>query len=333
MAIYILVAILIAILSYRPQSKLGLLVCFVLLFLVSAFRGLDVGTDVMGVYYWQYVNHTPVRLIEYGWYFFRELFSLFLPYRAFIIAVSLLLLLPLFLFAWKCGKTAILVILFYLLLYNFCYSLNTMRQLVAISLVLLATLYLKGEKKWLFYVLVIVASTIHTSALIMLVLPLLEKININNWIVIALLVASYLFGLFNEEVFKGIDFTNYEDTYLNYFSQPFMRDVEFSWTRLMLNFVLIILLFTTDNSSLSLKLFIIGAVILNLFPAFPDSGRIAKYFLVFQAPLFAMLKFNKDIKFETQMMVKGVVWIYSVSVFLYLLNANVGGVVPYSFAW
>ena len=297
MYIYIIIAIILSLLVLKPDSKAGLAVSFVILFAVAAFRGLNVGVDTGVTYLYQFKNHTDVRFMEYGWYALRELVAMFAPYRVHILISALLTLVPLYYYAWRNGKNAAFIILFYFLLYNYCSSLNTMRQFVAISFVLLATLYMDGKRQWLFYVWVVVAATFHTSALVMLLLPLLNRVKMNQF---------------------GVSYT---------------RDVTFSLSRMLLNAMVILLLFLSNKDSLWLKTFVVGVLVLNLFPMFPDVGRIAKYFLVFQAILFPTLEFNPGTTRETRQIIRCGLWVYSYSVLFYLLSANVGGVVPYSFAW
>ena len=333
MYIYIIIAIILSLLVLKPDSKAGLAVSFVILFAVAAFRGLNVGVDTGVTYLYQFKNHTDVRFMEYGWYALRELVAMFAPYRVHILISALLTLVPLYYYAWRNGKNAAFIILFYFLLYNYCSSLNTMRQFVAISFVLLATLYMDGKRQWLFYVWVVVAATFHTSALVMLLLPLLNRVKMNQWYVTATLLATFVLGFFNTMEFMNTAITKFNLGYINYFGVSYTRDVTFSLSRMLLNAMVILLLFLSNKDSLWLKTFVVGVLVLNLFPMFPDVGRIAKYFLVFQAILFPTLEFNPGTTRETRQIIRCGLWVYSYRVLFYLLSANVGGVVPYSFAW
>ncbi len=333
MYIYIIIAIILSLLALKPESKQGLTISFIVLFAVAAFRALNVGVDTGVIYYNQFNNHTGVRFIEYSWYGLREFVALFAPYRVHLMVSALLTLVPLYYYAWHKGKSAALIILFYFLLYNYCSSLNTMRQFVAMSFVLLGTLYLGSKRQWLFYAWVLVAATFHTSALVMLLLPVLDKVKVNEKYVTATLVLTFVLGFFNTMDFMNTAISKFNLGYINYFGVAYTRDVTFSLSRLLLNVMVIVLLFLTNKDSLWLKSFMLGVMVLNVFPMFPDVGRIAKYFLLFQIILFPTLEFNPGTTKETRMIVKCGVWVYSYSVLLYLLSANVGGVVPYSFAW
>lgn len=333
MLIYILTIILLGALAVKSDSKWAILISFCVLFVLAAFRAESVGTDVGRVYFWQFIHHREARSFEYGWYYFRELVALTGSYRLLLVATSAMVLCPVFYVASRNKAHALWIVLLFVLLYDYCYSLNAIRQYISISIVFLGSLYLKSRFDWRFYAFVLIASLFHVSALVMLILPLLDRLKLKEWHVIAALLIAYVVGYFNNMEFMRGMLAKYNYGYIQYFGEEYMRDISFSLNRLLLNVLVIVLFILTNKNSLWLKVFATGVLILDLFPMFPDVCRIAKYFLIFQILLYPALEFKKDITQETRMIVRAGVWLYALFLFFYLLSANVGGVVPYSFAW
>ena len=333
MQIYLILIIILGALALKPDSKWAIATSFCLLFTLSALRALTVGTDVSSIYYWQFIYHSDVRSIEYGWYYLRELVALTGSYRLLLVVTSAVILCPVYYVASQHRAHALWIVLLFVLLYDYCYSLNAIRQYISISIVFLGSLYLKSRFDWRFYLCVLIASLFHVSALVMLILPLLDRVKLNEWYVIAALLIAYVVGYFNRMEFMSGILAKYNYGYLQYFSEEYMRDISFSLNRLLLNMLVIVLLLLTNKDSLWLKVFAAGVLILDLFPMFPDVCRIAKYFLIFQILLYPALEFKKVTTKEMRLIVKSGVWVYALFLFFYLLSANVGGVVPYSFAW
>ena len=202
-----------------------------------------------------------------------------------------------------------------------------MRQSLAIAWVLLALTYI-NINIYKFYVCVIIALFFHTSAILMILLPLVNKLRLSIFLSTSLLLLTFFLGSFNVLV-KFISLLGIFDVYRGYTEVLLLPDSSFSLTRLLINLLLIFLLFTVDLNNFYLKVFFIGVIFLNIFSAVPYIARISQYFLISQILLYPTISFIRGKKYG--ILFRGLLYIYALVVFFFSLNANIAEVVPYKF--
>ncbi len=127
-----------------------------------------------------------------------------------------------FYFIYKNTKYRFTALFIYFILGFLYFNTEILRESLAVAFFLLAIRFFY-EKKWTkYYLLVLIASLFHSSALIVLLFPLLSKIKLNMHFIISLLVvaalASVIWGVFNEYIQLLYNISSIEDkadAYLN----------------------------------------------------------------------------------------------------------------------
>lgn len=182
MAWYVLFPIFITVfaLAFYKKKWAAPIIVF-LLFFFSAFRGDKVGTDTLNYMDWDSISY-KARLFSSEDVSFEDfggkvevlnnglnalVYYGNLPARLIIIIYSLVTLLTFVLSAKSFKVNITISCLFLVLLGFYFYSFNTARQICACSIVLLSYNYLKYDdyRKWLFFLLVLLATSIHSFSI------------------------------------------------------------------------------------------------------------------------------------------------------------------------
>lgn len=159
--------------NQKLKDKLFLGVSFFILSFISAFRGNEVGTDTDSYIdiFMFYVIGASDPHTETGF----ALLNQFISYisdtpQAIIIATSILINLGFMHFIYRNSKNIWLSVYLYITLFYYFFSFNLVRQFIAMSIILFAWNFLKKGKIIRFILIVLIASTFHTTALISLLL-------------------------------------------------------------------------------------------------------------------------------------------------------------------
>jgi transmembrane protein EpsG len=193
MIIYIsmlIISILFLILEKKANKKWIKIICCIMaimpFFIVSAFR-YDLGTDYTRRYVFDYnrtIQGIDVSNLEFLFKSIMKFCIIFTeePYLMFVITSAIVVGFILGT-SFNKSKDKILSVCIFLLAGFFFDSLNIMRQYMAMSLIFFGYQFLLKSKKWyLAYVAtVIIATLIHSSAIIMLILVLLTKKMLVSW--------------------------------------------------------------------------------------------------------------------------------------------------------
>lgn len=209
--------------SRKSAEKLFMQISFVVLFVITGFRGLTVGNDTpMYVNYFMKLNGLgslaqSKNRYELGYRFFNCLIAQFFsnPHALLIIAalVTIGLLYKMFI---NESEVPVYSVLMYVGLTMYYSSLTMMRQYVAIALCTIAYLYLIEKQRLKFALLVILAAFFHTTAFVILVMLPLSMLpyqkNKRYWYILFGLIATVFFNYLVRGVI--ILFPRYEG-YLN----------------------------------------------------------------------------------------------------------------------
>lgn len=329
MLVYIVLLIVLCLYSAKPRSAAGLFVSFILLFVVEAFRDYSVGTDTLNYiskYNADIINSVSgtVKGLEFGWTaLVRVNAAIFdIPDRPLLIETTLLFLVPIYVVAAKYNRRrAGLIILYAFLLYFYFNSFNTIRQSIAMAWCLWAYCeFVKGER-WKAAIILFVAVSIHTTALLMISLPFISRMRIKLIWALAVLGVTFVIGSFNL-ISPLVSLIAGNEIYALYADAFLQGGTSFSPTRLALNALVIYLLVKTKGNNPMWIFMLVGVALLNLFASLPYVARIAQYFLFFQILLFPRLE-SRNARFIT--------CVYAFCTFGFLLFSNVGEIVPYSF--
>lgn len=171
------------------SKKFFILVCVELIFL-AGLRASTVGADT-SVYlraldYYRSLDKFSVLgapLVypfdfEIGYFLFTKIAAfLGLSNTVFLFLVAIAIYIPLFAYLYRKSKMPYLSILIYFAFF-FAYSLGVFRQMIALSIVLISWRYVEARKPIKFLLCILAAVLFHTTALIVLPLYWLKKINI-----------------------------------------------------------------------------------------------------------------------------------------------------------
>lgn len=320
---------------YPHRDKYVFRFNLVILFLLSAFRGIDVGTDTINYYYlFQHLDVDEIRGLEYGWYIINYLAKfIFGDYRAFLIIVSFLIhfflskAIPLY---TPKRNTALF---FYVTLYFYFMSFNITRQILSLVIVLYSLQFLQQEETKLVNILryilwILIATSIHTSSIIALFLPFIEKIQINKIAGILLLTGSILFYSYASMYLMDI-VTNIEHYSMHLANETMERD-SLSLNMVALSLIISSLLLFANINNLHLKCAFLGIFIANMLV---NTTVIARIGLVLRFPIIIFLS-NISWNTTSKILQHGITYvtiIYAYVACVLMLIANSEGVCPYSF--
>lgn len=304
---------------------------FFLLFVISAFRDYSVGTDTYN--YEVFFNNVSsgvdwVRFaLEPGWVFLNDMVAFFeADFRSFLILTSLLTLALVFISAFYGSPNPLLSVSFYYLFYFFFYSLNISRQMLAVSIVALSLVFLMRDRKLIFLVLVLLASSFHFSALVTLPLVFFDRLPGDRAIFAGILILSAVIGLFGiNYVSSVVSLTAYGGYVESYQAGTLLGNALYLLFFLCVFFFIMIFF---RAASREFKLFFIFAVILCLTIRLPFGSRIAMFFSVYQIffyPYFlSMLRNNR---LEVKLL--AVFLVLSFAILTFVSRFGAGGILPY----
>lgn len=192
------------------RSKIGRRIFFfinaALFICIASVRSYMVGRDTYQfVTVFQTINTgTRGRTLEQGFLILCELVNLISDdYTIFLFITSLLIYIPLFYFLHKNSKDVVFSVYLISVLLVFASLLTTMRQAIALGIILLSVeLFLKKDKKILFVFGVIVATLFHTSAIFVLSYLIFGSVKIRRKYIYWIFGMAILFMFFAKPIFR-----------------------------------------------------------------------------------------------------------------------------------
>lgn len=284
-------------LFYRIKSKAVLLLSFSILFVLSAYRALSVGSDTGS-----YLNHFNIVKSgnslwrEYLWVELNKLVVEFNGNFSDILIIShCLILIPIYLIAYKKSKFPLLVIYYYLAFYFYFYSMNIMRQCIAVSLVFTVYLIIDSKIKYKYLLasaLLTIATLFHVSAIIILVLFLFQYfIKINIKYIYFVLVGSLIVGVSFSSYFTPlIEIMGYDRLYEN--TGEFTLPIVSILNTFVLNLILVIITNIIDKKNMFFYLFLSYVILSNLLIFLPYANRVLMYGSIIEILFFPSLIYN-----------------------------------------
>lgn len=265
MFVYIFIILLLFLLSFieifvgnKRTKKYNLYLTYIILVVVVGFRW-ETGTD-WGPYLdtFELVNSYPIGVLlastELGYLFLNKLVRLFTDnYSIFLIVHAIIYYFLILKSIPKLVPYPQLAILLF-----FCSTMGMMgsnRQLLALGLCFLALTYLLQNKKWIFFVLVLVASLFHTTALLFLVFILFDHKFSIPVIVISVLVAIVIgyshLPLKVFSLFGGLsDFTEAKTSFYLYSAEEELRNAELPISGLLKRIIFLVFFILVRDKAL-----------------------------------------------------------------------------------
>lgn len=331
------------------------LTCIIILSIFAALRGYSVGTDIH-VYGWEYfyesagfktlfsyiASHDFVEPFYYGLNYI--IYRLFGDIHYFFFAMQFIISALIFAIAYDEEKKKKGVFCIYILSYLFIWynsSLNIMRQSLALIFVLYAFKYLEkmNIKKYIFFV--FIGFLFHSSAIVCLSFPLLNKIskskNAYKYIVIISIVLLGIFSSLRPMVNLLIHIFPFFTKYFNYILYENGNMIT-NYAIFKVLFLLVVLAFSkpvlTEHKNNILYYFIILDLVFYFSSMFIKFGyRLSYFFLPFYIYLFPRL--DSGLKNYKGRSFYRLVLVLLLMIYWYYRFVIVGydGTIPYVFYW
>lgn len=176
-----------ALFCFRKPSKVKnlvfVMIAFTQLFIIMAFRkqiGYDYNMYAVG---FRNMARSGFDVLSYkdwepGFVIFTKLLGMIniMDYQWYMVILSIIAIVPAALFIYKNSEAPWISTILYVNMFLFFMSMNFLRQMIALSLLMLAWHFMKKNKFILFAVIIIIASFFHQTVLIMLPAYFLVKI-------------------------------------------------------------------------------------------------------------------------------------------------------------
>lgn len=344
MGIYIFIASLFIILYCFRKTNSSFLWLAVIIFVgLSALRGPDVGIDHVA-YMTGFLKDIPTLPFsaltfkwEVGWIVLNEFaIHTWNDWRFMLFIIACLTVLPFIFVLKKETPDPLLAVILYLLFYYFILPFSLVKQGVAISLFMLAIYSFKKTDNLRALLFFVLACSIHYSAILMVPFVFIaNKIDLKPKTAVIVLSATFVLGLigFDGPVRSLIEMLPYEK-YQNY--ADYKSDVKFSRLNFYLSLLpkniacgLIFLYLKQGRNKLYKNLLLSGMVLGNLFITISLISR----FVIYTYPIEIILLTRLVYQYEgrKRVIVCLGVLMYALLYFIYSLQTNRGGVIPYEF--
>lgn len=283
---------------------------FMPFFLISAFR-YDVGTDFLTRYvadFYKINEGLNVDNLEVGYKIIIKICQFFTDNsQSIFIVTSFIINLLITYTIFKYSKNKYLSVIVYFFGGFLFLSLNAVRQFLAMSLIFWAYPYLIREnKKWLYIISVLIASSIHSSALVMLIFAFFGKNKTINYKITLLVVVLFL--LFGRSLLVPLNLLLKETKFSPYLVEYYAK-ADVSSLYLLSNFLiytfysLVIKNKNIENKEVILLYNIqaMALIITSMEAIHQLFSRIVFYYTIFQLisiPLFIKLGLNFNLKFS-----------------------------------
>jgi len=313
------------------KQGIFLLISFVILFILSGFRDVNVGTDTSGYQeLFRRLERGGTIRQEIGWQYLNKL-VIYLggKFEHLMIMSSFLILVPVFYVSRKYSTNPMFSIFLYFAFYIYLQSYNITRQSIAISIILVAYTLLVKRHYWSYLILIIGASFFHVTALLCLPLLFINKLPDRSFIYLTFIGTSLIAGVFLSNLIlqKSTALFGYQ-----HYLERFDSGVGIGAFLLLTNAFAVFIVYTAKERGTLFKLFIAYVVFSNLAIAVPFGYRVTFYFTIIQI-LFFPTYINSNI-LKSKQLAFFLVVIYAYLIFLRSFGA--GEIFPYTnrlFLW
>lgn len=320
------------------------IICGLVLWSLLAFKDISIGID-SAVAYLPFFENTNVGLsslfelrfinnFEPGYQIFNNIIHFITQdSNIFLMIVATVIVSPIVIFVYRHSKTPTLSFFIYagLILYHFSFS--GLRQALAISICVIALEFLLSEKKYIFFALVLLASTFHSSAIFFGILYFLRNIRLTRSISI-LVIFGGVFVVLNLKTVLGslLDVVFSDGRYDGYLSES----VAASYNLMLIYALVFIMVVGVGADTLEKRLLIWSTLLVTISQSLgliSSSGARIGYFFI----PFIMLAIPEIISNCKNKAAKTILNIIACMFFTFFYFYTNGGgyleVMPYKFFW
>lgn len=213
--------------SQRNASRLFVcIVCMLVICLVQSLRDSTIGTDVINyINMFNNINWVDAEDVEPGYIFLNKVIYNFISEdeHVFLSIVSILVYTPFTIVAYKYSKLPALAFLILASFVIFIFTFSALRQSLAIAITTLSYIFVEKRKPIHFALLVLLASTFHSSAIVFaIVYPVCNYIKLTKFgyfiLTVAVLIISFSLKSFLDSILPIIFSGEQLDRYTEYYS-------------------------------------------------------------------------------------------------------------------
>lgn len=311
----------------KPEKQKYILFLFAfIMFFLLGYRDETVGTDTKNYKtYFEIIEGGYLLSVEIGWIFLNKLVIWQGGnFNNLLVLVAAATVFPIAILLKKHSVNPLLSLFLYYTLYIYFYSFNISRQAIAITVVLLAYVFLIKNKKVWFIVFVIIASLFHTSSLIALPLVFVDRIPDKKSVYYAALAITSGIGLFYTDFL--LQYLTRVEGYANYFNRYEIGNVIGNGLYLIvLNAFFLFVLFTIRKRDVSFKIFFCYILLSNLLARIPFNGRVLNFLSIFLILFFPY--FINNSKLKEKYIINIIIILYAYVIFFRTFGA--GEILPY----
>lgn len=337
----------------NKNIKLFIYIIAIQLFVISAFRSVNVGIDLTRYLpRYQLIGNTDWGKIfelrhivdfEYGYILLNKIISIFYNNEQFFLVVtSLIIVLSFSYFIYNYSRIPWLSFYLFITLGFYGSSFNILRQYIAISILLFSIKYIKNRSLIKFLLCLSLAISIHTTAVFFIILYPLYKKKITGIYIMLLSFSTIILFFLSEKIIKfSLGSTSYSK-YLEEIGGGLGNGSGEGMLVILIVVLIFMLIFKkplekvdSTNSNLWFNMLIL-AMFLNILAL--DLGifeRIMRYFmiaLIIAIPNTIYSLKQKDIKLIGTVAVLILCSYYYFGVIMTDYSSS-GGIIPYSFMW
>lgn len=327
-SIFIFISFLILLLSINKKAgKLLLFIVFVILFILLGFRSINVGTDTINyLEIFERINYYDNKEIEIGWKILNtSIFNIGIGYQGFIVLIAFITLLPVYITVKKHSVNPMFSIFFYYTLYFYFNAFNISRQALAVVIILAAMPLLLKDKKTIYILFVLLASSFHTTALVALPLVVINKMPNYTLIYFLGVTLSLFIGI---KGFTLLYSLAPETDYAHYAEAVDTSNLKAGMSFLLaLNIFFFFVLFFIRERSTYFNLFFVYVMVTNITSKVPYGYRLVMYFSIAQV-LFLPF-FIRHNKFKGNWNIISIIAVILYSYLLFFRSYGTGEIFPY----
>lgn len=313
-------------------------IAIVQLILLLSLKDVMLGADMPN--YWAYYSEqlrwgieslTDIRF-EVGFKMLTKFVSTLTESpQVYLMTIAALSTIPVGFIAYKYSKMPLLTILLYISMGFYAFTFSGLRQSIAMGLILIGYHFLFNTKMLKFFAVMLLAIAFHYSAVAFLIAYPFRNLvltKIKLLIIAAIAITIFIFKTQLFTLFTSLFYQNYSLTITD----------SYAWTFMSIAIFLFCLMFykrVVDENRKNKLLYVIvliGILMMLFAPVADNVMRIANYFFIFIILLLPEALYAiRGAKIRALM--TGIVLVFSLGTYVYLLQIDGYKTVPYNFFW
>ena len=221
-----------------------------------------------------------------------------------------------------------MIVAFYVLLYNYNFSLCFTRQFIAISILYVGYLACASTHRMKYLVIAILIATLfHQSSIVFLILLLFVNKRYNRNIVSLLIVLSYFVGRLNIiiPILSMFGITSF-------YSGELAGDMVFTLNGFIMTIYFAYIAYVCDEDSFIMYTMLVGLLVFNMLVFNTNLSRLNWSLSIVQILILGNMKllprFQKNVKIH-----KALSYVYAITLYIAFLVADQGKILPYTFSF